>query len=387
MPHESRSTPEPLDARSALPENPYLSPEGAWGDKAFSGVRDRLDAAIQEVQANLASAWDDAATLGYELGFQAGTRETAEELRAFYERALTDQEAASARALQEQTEQLLAAHREALNSYQEQSRLEIERMALEHEAQLGAWKDTVRRQTEQELQARFSEELHAAAEQGRQDTERAVRAALAAPEGATSDDLIREARAEGYTQGLNESARRYEEVMSRAILERREAVEAAYQRGLDEAAGQMEKELQAAHQEGYRQGLAEAAKAAMPLSGAVLPPLLDEARRQAYENGYEDGRGVGFSRGRRQAETELAAKLHEASRSAYHEGFLDGKRTVADAERSWAFGVLHLPPDASSGEIKQHYKRLSMALHPDQNPQLADVFIKNLNRARQLLDS
>lgn len=415
---------------SSLPENPYLKARASWTEETFSTLRDQLQQAAEATERKLGETWDEAARAGYDLGFQAGVKETESELRAFYEQALTEQEAAASRALLEQAEELLAAHEAELAGYRERNRQEIERLGHEQEARLRELRETVRRDTEaelqhrfnsemaqlerrvreetrreveaelaaplrreleRELQQRFSAELQAVEERVRRETERAMRAAFEAErqpdEPPMDEDRLREARADGYTQGLNESARRYEEAITRAAFEHREAVEAAYRKGFDEAGGQTEKELKAAYQEGYRQGLLEAGQEfAATASSSVPSPLLDEARRQAYENGYEDGRGVGLARGRRQAEAELSAKLQEATRVAYREGFLDGKRAVADAERSWAFGVLHLPPDASASEVKQHYKRLSMALHPDQNPQLADVFIKNLNRAKQLLD-
>lgn len=455
MPRKQSSTPSPLDRTTdrlaGLPDNPFLMAEALWTDQVFGGIVSQLESAIQETQRKLGEAWEQGARAGYDLGFQTGAKETEAELRTFYEQALTEQETKAARELEELGDRLRTEHEAELSTLRESTRREIERLSTEQAAKLANLEDSVRRETElelqhrfsselaqaearvrreaeqelratletelreglerelraslaqelsvaarrdveQDLQQRFSEQLHEVEERVRRDTEQAMRAAFEAsrPEresGSDPDDL-RAARAEGYTQGLNESARRYEEAMSRAAMERREAAEAAYRKGFDEAQAQTEKELKAAYQEGYRQGLQEAGKEfAAAAAGGVPAPLLDEARRQAYENGYEDGRSVGLSRGRRQAEAEQVSRLQEATRIAYREGFLDGKRTVADAERSWAFGVLHLPPDATAGEVKQHYKRLSMALHPDQNPQLADVFIKNLNRAKQLLDA
>lgn len=388
MPRKPMPKPQdkPPERSVALPENPYRTSEAGWTEAVFAGVTDRLAASLLEVQARLAGAWDEAGRLGYDLGFQAGGREAEAELRAFYEQALSEQEAAAVRSLQEQSRRLETEHEAALTSLREANRREIERLAGEHEVRLEARAEQIRLETEQALQHRFASELAQVEARVRQDTEQALRAAYAdRPLGEA--ERVREAHAEGYTQGLNESARRYEEVMSRATLERREAVEQAYRKGFEEATRQADKELKASYQEGHRHGLQEAGREFAQSAGTVPPPLLDEARRQAYENGYEDGRSVGLARGRRQAEAEQSSRLHEATRTAYREGFLDGKRTVADAERSWAFGVLHLPPDAGSLEVKQHYKRLSMALHPDQNPQLADVFIKNLNRAKELLDA
>lgn len=397
MPSKQTRPPQHGDAQDLrpiqLPDNPFTTVEARWAEDAFSGLTAQVERTIAEVGHKLSEAWDQGARAGYDQGFQAGSRETERELRAFYEDALTEQEVAATRALAEQAERLRADHAASLAAIEATLRSQFEDEARQRFAsEASQLEDRIRRDVEFELQQVFSAELQEVEARVRRDTESAMRAAFDAdrpadPSPEERNETLREARAEGYTQGLNESARRYEEAMTRVAFERREAVEAAYQKGFEDAGGQSDKELKSAFQEGYRKGLKEAGKEFASAAAAVPTPLLDEARRQAYENGYEDGRGVGITRGRRQAEAEQAGRLLEATRQAYREGFLDGKRTVADAERSWAFGVLHLPPDASNGEIKQHYKRLSRVLHPDQNPQLADLFIKNLNRARQLLDA
>lgn len=391
-----------------LPGNPFTTSEAPWAEQAFMGLQAQLEEAIQGVQRKLGEAWEEGVRAGHAQGFQAGAEETEGTLRPFYEAALIEQEASAARALAEEVERLRGAHDAELAALRETTRRELERLSAKHSAALEGLRASVRRElaaelqhrfntelvqaearvrreTEAELQQRFEAERQQLEARVRQETEETMRSVGPSPE--EPGEREREARAEGYTQGLNESARRYEEAMTRVALERREAVEAAYKKGFDAAGAQTEKELLAAQQEGYRQGLLEAGREFASAAAGTLPaPLLDEARRQAYQNGYEDGRSVGLARGRRQAEAEESSRLQEATRQAYREGLQDGKRTVADADRSWAFGVLHLPSDAMPSEIKQHYKRLSMALHPDQNPQLADVFIKNLNRARQLLD-
>jgi hypothetical protein len=168
--------------------------------------------------------------------------------------------------------------------------------------------------------------------------------------------VLEQVRAEGYQAGL-EAARRE----------------------LEGRTPSLEQQLSASYEEGLREG--------QKRSGGGVG--LDEARRQAYQNGYEDGKGVGFARGKRQVESELSARMQDSARTAYREGFRDGQSSGGDPERSWARGILHLPAGASvpPHELRQRYKRLSLVLHPDQNPGLGDEFIKNLNRAREVLEA
>jgi DnaJ-class molecular chaperone len=81
--------------------------------------------------------------------------------------------------------------------------------------------------------------------------------------------------------------------------------------------------------------------------------------------------------------------MQDAARTSYREGFRDGQASGGDPERTWARGILHLPAGASvpPHELRQRYKRLSLVFHPDQNPGLGDEFIKNLNRAREVLEA
>lgn len=212
----------------------------------------------------------------------------------------------------------------------------------------------------------------------RQQAERAWQAELA--------DRLAAAREEGQVLGRREAGEAGKEQLQVA-LERRAAIEEAYQKGYADGVARLEQDLKASYDEGFRDGQGQAAVPASPSEGSgASQVMLDEAKRQGYQSGYEDGRGVGLAKGRREAETGFTKKLQEAARQAYREGFLDGKRTGGDGDRAWAHGILHLSTGASTTEIKQRYKKLSMVLHPDQNPGLSDDFIKNLNRARELLE-
>lgn len=110
---------------------------------------------------------------------------------------------------------------------------------------------------------------------------------------------------------------------------------------------------------------------------------LDAARKQAYQSGFEHG----VAKAKREAEGPGRAQLEEARRQGYMEGLSEGRRGSLGIEgsRSWALGIMHLPDEATPDEVRQRFRKLSKLFHPDQNPELGDAFIKNLQRARDIL--
>jgi hypothetical protein len=88
----------------------------------------------------------------------------------------------------------------------------------------------------------------------------------------------------------------------------------------------------------------------------------------------------------RAVEQRLEARLDEARRQGYREGSQGVRRPLGiEGSRSWALGVLHLSDEATLDEIRQRFRKLSLLMHPDRQPGLDDAFIKNLQRARDIL--
>lgn len=367
-------------------ENPYLTSDGTWAFQAFASVKAELHQLSGEVQRKLTEAWDhgarstearlrDELVTALRQGREALQQELADRLVA--ERAARDAEI---------EERLAAEHRAALAASEARVSAEVEaRLRAEFQAALAERDSRTAAEVEQRLSAKH--EAERVEREARLTAE--VEARLRAEQSMATDEAgsYADGLAEGYARGTREAAARMEELLTQAAFDRRTAVEEALKQGYAEGADHAEVELKAAHNEGYKLGLKEGLGTTGLSASGVSALALDEAKRQGYENGYEDGRSVGVARGRRASESEGATRIQEAARKAYQEGFLDGKRVVGDADRAWAFGVLHLHPGAEPGEIKQRYKRLGMLMHPDQNPGLSDDFIKNLNRARELLDA
>lgn len=144
-----------------------------------------------------------------------------------------------------------------------------------------------------------------------------------------------------------------------------------------ELKGQPSASSKAAIEEAYQLGLREGAAKAAQDTGK-----LEATRKQAYQSGYEHG----LAKARREAEASRP-QLEEARRQGYTEGLAEGRRGSLGIEgsRSWALGIMHLPDEATPDEVRQRFRKLSKLFHPDQNPDLGDAFIKNLQRARDIL--
>jgi len=212
-------------------------------------------------------------------------------------------------------------------------------------------------------------------------------------------------------------------------------------RDLETLLAQASLEAQAAHQRGLEEGRQQAPA---PVSIPGPDPAMIEARvtaayeagrlagreelsedlNQAYERGVKDGKADGgdaqaaYDRGRQMGRAELQVELKAAFDNGYkegkseaaadvmnaydrgrHDGWEEGRRegtsngrgmfgfaiNKANPDREWALAVLHAPSNASLDTLRQSYRMLTKAYHPDRNPDLSPEFIRNLNRAKEVL--
>lgn len=371
------------------PDNPYLATSPAWIALAVGQVQVGLDHLASELQHQLAEAWDRGQHEGYEQGSRAGAAATEARLKLAFAGELRE-------ALEKQAREV-------------EGRLQRQFDRLRQEAVEEACRDQAKT-----LRRQFATELDQAVARARQDEEGRLRPGFERESAERAEEAVGRTRARLEIE-RDQALRQLREDLARehaAELERqadahsRMSVVAeepssrkgrrakgtgelpgdaaqleAYQRGAREASVRAALEREAAFEEGLRKGRQETGGVARPGGSSVL---LDEAKRQAYQNGYEDGRSVGLAQGRRDAEALSNQKLRDASHGAFQEGYREGRKGT-DGDRNWAYGILHLPLTATSSEVKQRYKRLSLLLHPDQHPGLEDEYIKNLNRARELL--
>lgn len=412
--------------RSREKLNPFKDAEAEWAMSLVSSLKTQLDERAHEIQAKLSESWEQAEQEGHDRGYAEGEADAKAKLQKKHEKALAEHDMAAQKALadlearlklefesvlqqceanvrREVEQQLKAAFDEDLALAESQLReafaveLEAARAEAKREAEAPLNAELGRLQQEMnEQQSRFDQELAAAIAKAKLDAREAIpqepselRSTVPAQANASGAQGASEAPApvDGYDEGLQEGLRRLDEYKSQVLLEKRAAQEEGYQKGHAEASRHTEQDIKAAYDEGYQKGQHDAERAASKELDALAASsvVMDEAKRQGYQSGYEDGRSVGLAKGRREAESAYAHKLQEANRQGYREGYADGRRQAGGGERAWALGILHLSDAATAAEIKQHYKKLSMLLHPDQNPGVADDYIKNLNRAKDLL--
>lgn len=176
--------------------------------------------------------------------------------------------------------------------------------------------------------------------------------------------------------------------------------------------GELEAELarrlaaafEAGHREGYEVGsrvAADRVHAAFQEGEAAATARLAsdfERKLSAWEASRAEAtlkeaeeRGLAFERLMREREraieARMQARLDDARRKGIQEGAQAGPRRSLGIEgsRSWALGVLHLNDGATFDEIRQRFRKLSLLMHPDRQPGLDDAYIKNLQRARDIL--
>lgn len=214
---------------------------------------------------------------------------------------------------------------------------------------------------------------------------------------------IAEATAEAYGRGKAEAENRLHAEFERerrawfseqADLERRRVeanLKEAEERGLafDRALREREKALEERLEKDYGEQIrnletrvAERETARQARRTGAIP------RGSAKDDGYQQGFQTGYEQGRREVETSVQSRINEAMRLGYEDGLAARRGGVPGSEgsRSWALGVMHLTEAASADEIRQQYRKLSRMWHPDRSPELGDGFIKDLNRAREVLD-
>lgn len=113
-----------------------------------------------------------------------------------------------------------------------------------------------------------------------------------------------------------------------------------------------------------------------------------EERGKAFERTLRSREKEVEANLRKELEAEYQTRFQDARRKGFQEGAAEARRNSLGFEgtRTWALGVLHLNSNAATPDVvRQRYRKLSMLLHPDQNPGAGDEFIKNLTRARDLL--
>ncbi|MNK40075.1 hypothetical protein D3C87_587020 [compost metagenome] len=163
---------------------------------------------------------------------------------------------------------------------------------------------------------------------------------------------------------------------------------------LQALAEQCMRELQDAYHTGLRDGMErgsggktveeEPATSAEP---AVVGVPLEEHERLIKE-AYAKGRDSGLQ--------ESRADLMQAYERGRQDGIDEGRRQGNSGggfgwtinrgqDKDWALAVLHAARTTPSDQLRQAYRLLTKAFHTDRNPDMPPEYIRNLNRAKEIL--
>lgn len=161
---------------------------------------------------------------------------------------------------------------------------------------------------------------------------------------------------------------------------------------LQALAEQSMRELQDAYQTGLKEGMERGgAKEAPPEPEPAPEPKIlgvpQEEHERLVKEAYTKGRDEGLQEGR--------ADLMQAYERGRQDGIDEGRRqsnqggfgwTInRNPDKEWALAVLHAARTTPADQLRQAYRLLTKAFHTDRNPDMPPEYIRNLNRAKEIL--
>lgn len=164
---------------------------------------------------------------------------------------------------------------------------------------------------------------------------------------------------------------------------------------LQALAEQCMRELQDAYQTGLREGLERAGElpvhAEPERSESPEPTVMGvppEEHERLVKEAYAKGRDAGLS--------ETRTDLMQAYERGRQDGIEEGRRqgnpgggfgwTINRGhDKEWALAVLHAGRGTPTDQLRQAYRLMTKAFHTDRNPDMPPEYIRNLNRAKEIL--
>ncbi len=216
------------------------------------------------------------------------------------------------------------------------------------------------------------------------------------PPAEDAEERIARAFAEGREAGRNEFSEDLNQAYERGVKDGRDvateitALQEAYERGLQEGraqSGNLNEAYERGRQEGFAAGSAEA-KTAYDRGRQMGRAELQVELKQAFEQGYKEGK------------SEAASDVMNAYDRGRRDGWEEGRRDAASGrsmfgftvkgqgpnpDKEWALALMHATPNATPDQLRTTYRMLTKAYHPDRNPDIPPEFIRNLNRAKEIL--
>lgn len=165
---------------------------------------------------------------------------------------------------------------------------------------------------------------------------------------------------------------------------------------LQALAEQSLRELQDAYQTGLKEGMERAGTAevvpAEPVSASPAEPTIMGVPPEEHERLIQEA----FAKGRDAGLQEARADLMQAYERGRQDGIDEGRRQVNSGggfgwtinrgqDKDWALAVLHAGRTTPADQLRQAYRLLTKAFHTDRNPDMPPEYIRNLNRAKEIL--
>ncbi len=165
---------------------------------------------------------------------------------------------------------------------------------------------------------------------------------------------------------------------------------------LQALAEQSMRELQDAYQTGLKEGMERAGTAdvvqAEPVSASPAEPTIMGVPPEEHERLIQEA----FAKGRDAGLQEARADLMQAYERGRQDGIDEGRRQVNSGggfgwtinrgqDKDWALAVLHAGRTTPADQLRQAYRLLTKAFHTDRNPDMPPEYIRNLNRAKEIL--
>lgn len=162
---------------------------------------------------------------------------------------------------------------------------------------------------------------------------------------------------------------------------------------LQALAEQCMRELQDAYQTGLKEGMergsaSEVAPEPAPVAEPTVMGVPPEEHERLIKEAYAKGRESGLQ--------EARADLMQAYERGRQDGIDEGRRQSGSSggfgwtinrgqDKDWALAVLHAGRTTPAEQLRQAYRLLTKAFHTDRNPDMPPEYIRNLNRAKEIL--
>lgn len=165
---------------------------------------------------------------------------------------------------------------------------------------------------------------------------------------------------------------------------------------LQALAEQCLRELQDAYQTGLKEGMERAGEhgvaEAEPVMASAPEPAMVGVPPEEHERLIKEA----FAKGRDAGLQDARADLMQAYERGRQDGIDEGRRQVNSGggfgwtinrgqDKDWALAVLHAARTTPADQLRQAYRLLTKAFHTDRNPDMPPEYIRNLNRAKEIL--